>query len=55
VVALDQLGIDSTLLILAIGIVLAAVLGSVALAVGLGARSEVSNIIAVHYLKVCQA
>jgi hypothetical protein len=50
VVALDQLGIDSTLLILAIGIVLAAVLGSVALAVGLGARSEVSNIIAVHYL-----
>jgi hypothetical protein len=50
VVALDQLGIDSTLLILAIGIVLAAILGSVALAVGLGARIEVSNIIAVHYL-----
>lgn len=50
VVALDQIGIDSTLLILAVGIVLAAILGSVALAVGLGARTEVSNIIAVHYL-----
>jgi hypothetical protein len=50
VVALDQLGIDSTLLILAVGIFLAAILGSVALAVGLGAREEVGNIIAVHYL-----
>lgn len=50
VVALDQIGIDSTLLILAVGIVLAAVVGSAALAVGLGAREEVGNIIALHYL-----
>lgn len=50
VVALDQIGIDSTLLILAAGILLAAGVGSAALAVGLGARSEVGNIIAMHYL-----
>jgi small-conductance mechanosensitive channel len=50
VVALDQIGVDSTLLILAVGITLAALLGSAALAVGLGARSEAGNIIAVHYL-----
>ncbi len=50
VVALDQIGIDSTLLILATGIVLAALLGSATLAVGLGARTEVGNIIALHYL-----
>jgi hypothetical protein len=50
VVALDQIGIDSTLLILAVGIAMAALLGSAALAVGMGARSEVGNIIAVHYL-----
>lgn len=50
VVALDQIGVDSTLLILAVGISLAALLGSAALAVGLGARSEAGNIIAVHYL-----
>jgi small-conductance mechanosensitive channel len=50
VVALDQIGIDSTLLILAAGILLAAGAGSAALAIGLGARTEVGNIIARHYL-----
>jgi small-conductance mechanosensitive channel len=50
VVALDQMGIDSTLLILAVGIVLAAILGSAALAVGLGARTEAANVIALYYL-----
>lgn len=50
IVALDQIGIDSTLLILAAGILLAALLGSATLAVGLGARAEVGNIIALHYL-----
>ena len=50
VVALDQIGIDSTLLILATGILLAGLLGSATLAVGLGARAEVGNIIALHYL-----
>jgi small-conductance mechanosensitive channel len=50
VVALDQIGIESTLLILAAGIMLAALAGSAALAIGLGARTEVGNIIALHYV-----
>ena len=50
VVALDQIGIDSTFLIVAAGVVIGAVAGSVALAIGLGARTEVGNIIARHYL-----
>jgi small-conductance mechanosensitive channel len=50
IVALDQIGIDSTLLILAVGIVLAAIVGSAALAVGLGTRTEVGNLVAVHYV-----
>jgi len=50
VVALDQIGIDSTLLILAVAILFAALLGSAALAVGLGARAEVGNMIGVHYV-----
>jgi small-conductance mechanosensitive channel len=50
VVALDQIGIDSTLLILVTSIVIGVTLGGVALAFGLGARSAVGNIIASHYL-----
>jgi hypothetical protein len=49
-VALDQVGIDSTLLILVTSIIIGMVLGGLALAFGLGARTVVSNILASHYL-----
>lgn len=50
VVALDQIGIDSTLLIVAAGILIGAGARSAALAIALGARTEVGNIIARHYV-----
>lgn len=50
VVALDQIGVDSTLLILVTAIVIGVTLGGMALAFGLGARSAVGNIIASHYI-----
>jgi small-conductance mechanosensitive channel len=50
VVALDQIGIESTLLILTLAILLGTVVGSAALAFALGAREAVSGLIAVHYL-----
>lgn len=51
VVALGQAGIDSTLLVVAVGTVLGAFLGAVALAFGLGARTTVANIIGAHYFQ----
>jgi len=51
VVALGQAGIDSTLLVVAVGTVLGAFLGAVALAFGLGARATVANIIGSHYFQ----
>jgi small-conductance mechanosensitive channel len=51
VVALSEIGIDSTLLVVALGILLASFLGAAALAFGLGARSTVANIIACHYVQ----
>ncbi len=51
VVALAQAGIDSTLLVIAVSIILAAFLGGAALAFGLGARATVSNILGAHYLQ----
>lgn len=50
VVALDQIGIDSELLITATSIVLAAILGGAALAFALGSRDTVGNILALHYV-----
>jgi small-conductance mechanosensitive channel len=50
VVALDQIGIDSTLLILVTAIVIGMILGGLALAFGVGARTMVSNLLASHYL-----
>ncbi|MFC1558225.1 mechanosensitive ion channel domain-containing protein [candidate division KSB1 bacterium] len=50
VIALDQIGVDSTLLILVTAIVVGAMLGGTALAFGLGARTAVSNIISAYYL-----
>jgi small-conductance mechanosensitive channel len=51
VVGLTQAGIDSTILVVALGTVLGAFLGAAALAFGLGARTTVSNLIAAHYLQ----
>lgn len=51
VTAVDQIGIESRFLTATITIVIGAVIGGIALAFGLGARTAVSNIIAVHYLR----
>jgi hypothetical protein len=51
VTGVDQLGIESRFLTLAITIVIAALIGGAALAFGLGSRTTVSNIIAAHYLR----
>ena len=51
VTGVDQLGIESRFLTATITIVIAAIIGGAALAFGLGSRTAVSNIIAVHYLR----
>lgn len=51
VLAVDQLGVDSTILVTIIVTILAGVFGAAALAFGLGARATVSNIIAAHYVR----
>ncbi len=50
VVAIDQVGIDSQLLIVATEILIASVIGGAALAFALGSRTTVGNILALHYL-----
>jgi small-conductance mechanosensitive channel len=50
VIAIDQVGINSTFLVATLTIILAATLGGAALAFGLGCGDAVSNIIACHYL-----
>jgi len=51
VLGINQIGIDIVFLSDVVGIILAAVLGGVALAFGLGARTHVSNLIAANQLK----
>lgn len=51
VTAVDQVGIDSRFLTAAIMRVVGAIIGGIALAFGLGARTAVANIIAAHYLR----
>lgn len=51
VVAVDELGIDNTFLVMASGIFLAATLGGAAVAFGLGARTSVGNLLASHYVQ----
>lgn len=51
IIGVDQIGIDIKFLSIIIGIVLAAMLGALALAFGLGARTHVSNIIAANQLR----
>lgn len=51
IIAVGQLGIDSTVLIITLAIVFASTFGAAALAFGLGARTTVGNIIAARYVK----
>lgn len=48
--SIDQLGISSNVIIIALTIVGGSFFGAAALAFGLGARTTVSNIIAIHYV-----
>ncbi|MBA3394818.1 MAG: mechanosensitive ion channel [Deltaproteobacteria bacterium] len=50
VIAIEELGVQVTFLIVLGSIALGAVLGGAALAFGLGARGAVSNLVACHYL-----
>jgi small-conductance mechanosensitive channel len=50
VVAIEGLGIETTFLVVLTAVGLAAVLGAVALAFGLGARDTVGDLVACHYL-----
>ena len=50
VVAIDQLGVNTTFVIVVVAVVLAAALGAAALAFALGARTAVSNIIGSYYV-----
>ncbi len=50
VVAADQVGIQSTFLMLALGIVLSVTLGGVALAFAIGCGPIVGNVVAAHYV-----
>jgi len=49
-VAIEELGIEITFLVVVAAVVLGATLGAAALAFGLGARTSVSNLLASHYL-----
>lgn len=51
VLALEQMGIESAVLVALVSIVAAAALGSAAAAFALGARSTVENILSAHYLQ----
>lgn len=51
IIGIDQIGIDIAFLSVVVSIVLASMLGSIALAFGLGARTHVSNIIAANQLR----
>ncbi|HVL52306.1 MAG TPA: mechanosensitive ion channel domain-containing protein [Actinomycetota bacterium] len=50
IVALDQVGLEVSFLIVLVAVVAGAMLGGAALAFGLGAKTSVSNILASHYL-----
>jgi small-conductance mechanosensitive channel len=50
-IAVNELGIDVTILTVTLGVMLGATFGGVALAFGLGARTAVSNIIGSHYIR----
>ncbi len=51
VTAINQLGVDTTLLNSTITLVIAGLIGGAAISFGLGARTAVANLIAAHYLQ----
>ena len=51
VLGIDQIGIDVTFIYIIAGVVMAAVLGGVSFAFGLGARTHVSNILAANQVR----
>ena len=51
VAGVEQLGIDSQFLTVTLSVTMGAALGGAALAFALGARTEVSNIVAMHYVR----
>jgi small-conductance mechanosensitive channel len=51
IVAVDELGVDNTFLVVAAAICLATTLGGAAVAFGLGARTSVGNLLASHYVQ----
>jgi small-conductance mechanosensitive channel len=51
ILGIDQIGIDVLFLSVLAGIIMSTMLGGIALAFGLGARTHVSNIIAVNQLR----
>jgi hypothetical protein len=51
IIGIDQIGIDVTILITLIAIMVGAVLAGLSLAFGLGSRDFVSNLIGAHYLQ----
>jgi small-conductance mechanosensitive channel len=51
IIAVDQIGVDSTVLVTSLATAFGATLGAVALAFGLGARTTVGNIIAARYVQ----
>jgi hypothetical protein len=50
IVGVDQIGVDISVVVTALAIVLACLLGGLSIAFGLGARSYVGNLIGAHYL-----
>ncbi|MDH5377563.1 MAG: hypothetical protein OEX00_04500, partial [Gammaproteobacteria bacterium] len=51
IIGIDQIGFDIVFLSVVAGIILATILGGIALALGLGARTHVSNMIAANQLR----
>ncbi|MGA7802962.1 MAG: mechanosensitive ion channel domain-containing protein [Gammaproteobacteria bacterium] len=51
VIGADQVGVDVTFLIILAAIMVGSIAGAVAVALGLGARTFVSNLIGAHYLR----
>ena len=50
-IGLDQIGVNVTVLVVLFTVIVGSVVGSLALAVSLGARFAVSNLIGAHYLR----
>ncbi|KPJ94088.1 MAG: hypothetical protein AMJ53_05960 [Gammaproteobacteria bacterium SG8_11] len=50
-IGLDQIGIEVTILMILFTVITGSVIGSLALAISLGARLAVSNLIGAHYLR----